>query len=54
MTGADSEPVDVRASLARLARRLEEAHEASPGDAALAQALLAALIALRAPGPEVF
>jgi hypothetical protein len=40
--------VDARVSLERLAARLERAHEAEPGNANLAKALLAALLALSA------
>ena len=47
-------PADVRASLERLAGRLEIASEADPGNAAVAEVLLATLVALRDPDAEVF
>ena len=42
--------MDVRASLEAQARRLEEACEAGPGNAALEKELRATLLALRGPG----
>lgn len=51
---AGSGTVDVRASLERLALRLEEVHEQDPANARAAEVLLAALLALGGPHPEVF
>jgi hypothetical protein len=45
--GGDA-PVDARESLEALARRLEAAHEADPGNAAVARELRATLLALPA------
>lgn len=42
--------VDAQASLEALARRLEAAHEDSPGDAQVARVLKDVLLALRGPG----
>jgi hypothetical protein len=44
--------VDAQASLEALARRLEGAHEASPGDAQVARVLKDVLLALRGPAGE--
>lgn len=46
--------MDVRASLERLALRLETVSEADPANTRAAEVLLAALLALGGPGPEVF
>jgi hypothetical protein len=46
--------VDVRASLEALVLRLEAVHEQNPADSQAAEVLLAALLALRNPCPEVF
>ncbi len=45
---SDAAPVDARASLERLARRLEAAHEADPGNAPAARVLKDVLLALGA------
>jgi hypothetical protein len=45
---------DVRASLERLALRLEAASEHDPGNAQVAEVLLATLLALRGPPAELF
>jgi hypothetical protein len=49
---AGDAPVDPRASLERLAGRLEAAHEAEPGNALLARELRATLMALSAPDDD--
>ena len=46
LAAAGDMPVDARASLESLARRLEAAHEADPGNAAVARELRATLLAL--------
>jgi hypothetical protein len=43
---------DATAALERLAVRLEAAHKADPGDAALARVLKDTLLALRGPGED--
>jgi hypothetical protein len=43
-------PVDVQVSLRALARRLEAAHEADPGNSALAKELRQTLLVLGRPG----
>ena len=48
--GAPEGRVDAQASLEALARRLEAAHEASPGDAQVARVLKDVLLAIRGPG----
>ena len=45
----DDSPVDTRVSLEALARRLEAAHTADPGNAAVARELRATLLALGTP-----
>jgi hypothetical protein len=47
---ADCAPLDSRASLEALARRLEAAHEADPGNAMVARELRATLLALAPEG----
>jgi len=49
LPAAGDSPVDPRASLEALTRRLEAAHEAEPGNAMVARELRACLAALLAP-----
>jgi hypothetical protein len=52
-SGTGEGPLDAQAALERQARRLEQACEADPGDAALEKELRATLLALRGPDGAV-